>query len=124
MEHLEPNQFDSLLSSGKRALVMFYADWCPFCQRFKPVFESAIITRSANNSYKFYESKVNDDDNPLWDRFSISAVPTLIAFDKGKIISRRDAKMGVGLNESDLDSISKEILRNKKIWLYRTTNLN
>jgi thioredoxin-like negative regulator of GroEL len=103
---------------------MFYADWCPFCQRFKPVFESAIITRSANNSYKFYESKVNDDDNPLWDRFSISAVPTLIAFDKGKIISRRDAKMGVGLNESDLDSISKEILRNKKIWLYRTTNLN
>jgi thiol-disulfide isomerase/thioredoxin len=124
MEHLEPNQFDSLLSSGKRALVMFYADWCPFCQRFKPVFESAIITRSANNSYKFYEYKVNDDDNPLWDRFSISAVPTLIAFDKGKIISRRDAKMGVGLNESDLDSISKEILRNKKIWLYRTTNLN
>ena len=111
MEHLEPNQFDSLLSSGKRALVMFYADWCPFCQRFKPVFESATITRSANNSYKFYESKVNDDDNPLWDRFSISAVPTLIAFDKGKIISRRDAKMGVGLNESDLDSMLKEILR-------------
>ena len=30
MEHLEPNQFDSLLSSGKRALVMFYADWCPW----------------------------------------------------------------------------------------------
>ena len=48
--------------------------------------------------------KVNDDDNPLWNRFSTSAVPTLIAFDKGKIISRRDAKIGVGLNESDLDS--------------------
>ena len=108
MENIEPNQFDSLLSSGKRALVMFYADWCPFCQRFKPIFESA-ITKSASNGYKFYESKVNDDDNPLWDRFSISAVPTLIAFDKGKIISRRDAKMGVGLNESDLDSILKEV---------------
>ena len=89
---------------------MFYADWCPFCQRFKPVFESAITTKSTSNGYKFYESKVNDDDNPLWDRFSISAVPTLIAFDKGKIIS--SAKMGVGLNESDLDSILKEILRN------------
>ena len=48
-------------------------------------------------------SKVNDDDKLLWDRFSIGAVPTLIAFDKGKIISRRDAKIGVGLNESDLD---------------------
>lgn len=55
-----------------------------FCQRFKPIFESAITTKPASNGYKFYESKVNDDDNPLWDRFSISAVPTLIAFGKRK----------------------------------------
>jgi thioredoxin 1 len=109
MKYLEPNQFDSLLSSGERALVMFYADWCHFCQRFKPVFESAITTKSTSNGYKFYESKVNDD-NPLWDRFSISAVPTLIAFDKGKIISRRDAKIGVGLYESDLNSLFSEII--------------
>jgi thioredoxin 1 len=109
MEHLEPNQFDNLLSSKEKALVMFYADWCPFCQRFKPIFESAISIRSKNNGYTLYECKVNDDDNPLWDRFSISAVPTLLAFEKGKIISRRDAKMGVGLNQSDLDSMLKEI---------------
>ncbi|HEX7256884.1 MAG TPA: thioredoxin family protein [Nitrososphaeraceae archaeon] len=109
MENIELNQFDSLLSSGERALVMFYADWCPFCQRFKPIFESAVTAKLASNGYKFYESKVNDDDNPLWDRFSIIAVPTVIAFDKGKIISRRDAKMGVGLNESDLDSMLKEV---------------
>ncbi|MDQ3839023.1 MAG: thioredoxin family protein [Thermoproteota archaeon] len=109
MEHLEPNQFDNLLSSGGKALIMFYADWCPFCQRFKPVFESAISTKSTRNGYKFYGSKLNDDDNPLWDRFSISAVPTLIAFDKGKIISRRDAKMGIGLNRLDLNSLLKEV---------------
>jgi thioredoxin 1 len=51
------------------------------------------------------------NDNPLWDRFSISAVPTLIAFDKDKIVSRRDTKRGVGLNESDLDSMLKEVIR-------------
>jgi hypothetical protein len=29
---------------------------------------------------------VNEDENPLWDRFSINAVPIVIAFDdKGKI---------------------------------------
>jgi thioredoxin 1 len=110
MEYLEPNQFDNLLSSGEKALVMFYADWCPFCQRFRPVFESAITAKSTSKGYKFYESRINDDDNPLWDRFSISAVPTLIAFDKGKIISRRDTKMGVGLNESDLNSLFSEII--------------
>ena len=35
-------------------------------------------------------------------------VPTIIAFEKGEIISRRDAKMGIGLVKSDLDSIMKE----------------
>ena len=109
MEHIEPNQFYRLIIFRKERFSHVYADWCPFCQRFKPIFESAITTKPASNGYKFYESKVNDDDNPLWDRFSISAVPTLIAFDKGKIISRRDAKMGVGLNESDLDSMLKEV---------------
>ena len=42
------------------------------------------------------ESNIDDDNNPLWERFSIEAVPTIIAFEKGKIISSRDAKMGIG----------------------------
>jgi thiol-disulfide isomerase/thioredoxin len=110
MDHLEANQFDNLLSSGEKFVVMFYADWCPFCQRFKPVFESVTPKQSKSAiSYKTYGAKVNDDENPLWDRFSINAVPTIIAFDKGDIISRRDAKMGAGLNKSDLDSLLEEL---------------
>lgn len=31
MENLQPNQFEDILSSQEKALVMFYADWCPFC---------------------------------------------------------------------------------------------
>ena len=86
---------------------MFYADWCPFCQKFKPSFES--LAKIANNNISFYASMINDDDNPLWDRFSINAVPTLIAFDGNEIISRRDSKMGIGLNKTDIDSILIEI---------------
>ncbi len=107
MEHLQPNQIDRLLSEEKKTLVMFYADWCPFCQSFKPTFES--LANSANDNISFYACKINEDDNPLWDRFSINAVPTLIAFDKSEIISRRDSKMGLGLNKSDVYSILKEI---------------
>jgi hypothetical protein len=72
-------------------------------------FLSPRMTTSLQLGYTFYESKINDDDNPLWDRFVISAVPTLLAFDNGKIISRRDAKTGVGLSQSDLDSMLNEI---------------
>jgi thioredoxin 1 len=67
------------------------------------------LANIANNNISFYASMINDDDNPLWDRFSINTVPTLIAFDKSNIISRRDAKIGQGLSKSDIDSILKEI---------------
>lgn len=107
MDSSQQNHFNKLLSEGKRILVMFYTDWCPFCQKFKRTFES--FANTSDKKIKFYAHMINDDDDPLWDRFSINAVPTLIAFNGDEIISRRDSKMGVGLNKTDIDSILKEI---------------
>ena len=53
--------------------------------------------------------KINDDDNPLWDKYDIKAVPTLIAFSNNSIKNRRDAKMGIGLTRTDLNSILSDI---------------
>ncbi len=107
MENLEADQIDNVLSKTKKVLVMFYADWCPFCQKFKPMFES--LTAQSNPKYRAYGAKINDDDNVLWDKFSINAVPTLIAFDEAKLVARKDARMGIGLTKSDLDSILSEL---------------
>ena len=111
MENIEAYQFDKLLSEGEKILIMFYADWCPFCQKFKPVFESAISKdlKHSKSNYRMYGAKVDDDDNPLWDKFSINAIPTIIAFDNGRVVARRTAKMGIGLNKADLDFILKEL---------------
>lgn len=109
MEHLEPAQFENLSSLGDKALVLFYADWCPFCQRFTPIFQSVVTKSESTVGYKTYGAKLNEDANPLWDRFSINAVPTIIAFERGSIVSRRDAKMGIGLNKPDLESILDEL---------------
>jgi thioredoxin 1 len=111
MENLQPNEIEDILFSQEKALVMFYADWCPFCRKFKPIFESS-ANSIADSQQKFYESNIDNDDNPLWERFSIDAVPTIIAFKKGKIISRRDAKMGIGLVKSDMDSILNDLISN------------
>ena len=114
MEHLKATQFDKLFSLGGKALVMFYADWCPFCQRFKPFFEQQYLEMNQKSSLKLYACKLNEDENPLWDKFSVGAVPTLIAFYNGQengnqIIARRDAKMGIGLTKNDLESIIEEV---------------
>lgn len=105
MENIEAKDFDKkIIQSNKTCLVLFYATWCPFCSNFKPTFESA----SVNNTEKS-GAIIDDDDNPLWDMFKIEAVPTMIAFQNGKIIARKDAKKHVGLTKSDMDSIVKEL---------------
>ena len=103
METIESEQLDKLLSTGQKTVAMFYADWCPFCKRFKPVFESV------NSKYKKILLKLNEDENPMWDKFAISAVPTVIAFEGNKIVARKDAKMGIGLEKSDIDSLLQKL---------------
>lgn len=111
MENLEADQIDNVLSKTKKVLVMFYADWCPFCHKFKPMFEAlpCLTDSNSNPKYRAYGAKVNDDDNALWDKFSINSVPTLMAFDEAKLVARKDARMGIGLTKSDLDSILSEL---------------
>ena len=105
MEHATPEEFDSkVLNNDQKIVVLFYASWCPYCANFKPTFEVADI-----NNAKKMEALVDEDENPLWDRFNIQAVPTMIVFEKGKIISRRDAKKHVGLTKGDMESIIKEL---------------
>ena len=36
------------------------------------------------STLKLYACKLNEDENPLWEKFSINAVPTLIAFGGSK----------------------------------------
>ncbi len=95
------------LTNNSNSLVLFYADWCHYCSRFIPIFEESF--KKINPKILVGGVKLNDDENPLWDKYNISAVPTLIAFSKNSIKSRRDAKMGVGLTDSDLDSILYDI---------------
>jgi len=107
MDNLQPDQFEDILSSKEKTLVMFYADWCPYCRKFKPIFEASANSYTDDRP-KFYQSNIDSDENPLWEKFSIIAVPTIIAFENGNIISRRDGKMGIGLGKFDLESILKE----------------
>ena len=104
MEHVLPEEFDSkVLNYNKKTLVLFYADWCPYCANFKPTFEEI------NTTIQKKAALVNADENPLWDRFNIQAVPTMIAFENGNILTRRDAKKGIGLTRKDMESIVKEL---------------
>ncbi|MDE1830236.1 MAG: thioredoxin family protein [Thaumarchaeota archaeon] len=105
MEHVKTAEFDSkILNDNRKTIVLFYASWCPYCTDFKPSFEEI----NADNIRKA-EAMIDEDENPLWDRFNIQAIPTVIAFEKGKVIARRDAKNHIGLTKGDMESIIKEL---------------
>ena len=104
MEHVLPEEFDSKVLNSTKTLVLFYADWCLYCSNFRPTFEEI-------NSENIQKKAVllNEDENTLWDRFNIQAVPTMIAFQNGNIMTRRDAKKGIGLTRKDMESMVKEL---------------
>ena len=86
-------------------MAMFHTTYCPFCRRFRPIFERY----SGDSGHVFAVVDITDDDNPLWDRYKIGAVPTVIAFKDGEEIGRRDSVLGVGLSEVDLKSLLQEV---------------
>lgn len=88
---------DSQLAKNKRVLALFCASWCPYCRRFLPVFDENVSNRVFNLVLRV---RVDDYDNPLWDEYSIGAVPTVLLFDEGKVCRRLDGRFGYGLGEN------------------------
>jgi thioredoxin 1 len=93
------SDLESQLQKSKKILALFYASWCPFCRSFLPVFERTSSEQGVNLVLLV---KVDDYDNPLWDEYSIEAVPTVILFNEGNVCKRLDARLGCGLSEQQL----------------------
>ena len=107
MKDFNQGELDSA-TSGANSLILFYADWCYYCKSFIPIFENSVKNMN-DNKVLFGGVKLNEDENPLWDKYDINAVPTLIAFSKNTIKDRKDAKMGVGLTKKDMEAILSSI---------------
>lgn len=77
---LNENNFEKNIKTGLK-LVEFYAPWCGFCQKQKPVLEDL----SKNN---IWIGTVNSDENPkLTQKYGISGFPTFMLFKEGNIIA-------------------------------------
>lgn len=80
LTELNEENFEKNIKTGLK-LVEFYAPWCGFCQKQKPV-----ISELSNNN--IWIGLVNADENPnLTNKYNISGFPTFILFKDGKILA-------------------------------------
>ena len=83
--------------------VAFLAEWCPFCQAFWPEFARLAET----GPIRLLVADVTDTDSPLWDRFALEVVPTVVVFREGMPGFRVDGVPGRGLSSTDLDAVAR-----------------
>ncbi|MBI4901411.1 MAG: thioredoxin family protein [Actinobacteria bacterium] len=73
--------FEDIVKDGI-VLLDFWADWCPPCRMFGPVFEKA-----SNVHTDIVFGKVDTEaEPPLAGAFDISSIPTLMAFRDGIVV--------------------------------------
>jgi thiol-disulfide isomerase/thioredoxin len=95
--------FHEDIRNRDKAFVLFYATWCPFSQRFLPVFEEY-----AKSNPKECINVIVDEEPDVLDEYAIEYYPTVILFKNGKVRKRLDAEPGVGLNKKQLKDLTEK----------------
>jgi thioredoxin len=79
MSDVKTSQWDSLISEKNLIAADFWAPWCPFCVKLKPIFESVSKDYS---EIKFVKVNVQEEED-LARRYGIQGIPVIKFFCEG-----------------------------------------
>lgn len=101
-EFTNSNFEQEVLTNNLPVLVEFGANWCGPCRALTPILEN--LSKEFDGKIKF--GKVDTDENEeISSNYSINALPTILFFNKGKVIKKM-----VGFhNENQLRQILTEV---------------
>ena len=83
--HVTKDNFDeTVVKSGKKVLLDFWASWCGPCKMLSPILEEIAAEMPG-----VLVGKVNiDEEMDLAMKFQITSIPTLILWDQGKAVGQ------------------------------------
>ncbi len=98
------SKFNDLINGEKAVLVDFAAEWCGPCKAMAPILKT--VKNELDDRLKII--KVDVDKNPqAAQKFQVRGVPTLILFQKGKLLWRQSGVVPA----PQLSSIIKENIK-------------
>ena len=94
-------EFDRLIEHHGKSVVIFSADWCPYCVSF-----FSNWTEYSDVSDVFI-ADITDVESKLWDVFNINVVPTMAVFENGALKKRWDGQLQRGLTIDQIESVNE-----------------
>ena len=87
-------------------LVMFYVDWCPHCQKAKPIWKK-LVDKLANKLPTLKLEMINGEENrKLAEKYEVQYFPTILFLKGDSVIEYED--------ERELEALEKFAISNAK----------
>lgn len=102
-EFTDSNFEAEVLGADKPVLVDFWAEWCMPCRILAPTIDEV----ADENAEKLKVGKVDTDANrEISVKYGISAIPTVIIFNKGEIAKKF---VGLSFKKEDVEAVLAEL---------------
>ncbi|MDD4878229.1 MAG: thioredoxin domain-containing protein [Candidatus Nanoarchaeia archaeon] len=90
VEELAPENFDSTVLENKLPVVVkFYAEWCPPCRNFKPIFEKVCAEYEGRLVCAAYNTDQENGEGGIMGRYGVNRIPTTGFFNGGNAETER-----------------------------------
>jgi thioredoxin 1 len=93
------SEWDSLISGKNLVAAEFWAPWCPYCLRLRPIFDA--VAKDSADDIKFVKVDVGQEPD-LASRYGVQSIPVIKFFCEGK-------EVGEIVGYLPQDALAKEV---------------
>jgi len=98
IECISSERLRERIDSGGEFVAVFSTKWCGFWRALMSELERSHV------DFVAVEVDISSDDDPAWERFGVSTVPTAVLFSSGREVARKRPGYD-GLRVKDLKSL-------------------